>query len=49
MSIDGVNSTFTLALVENFSYVQGLDGNNIFIKIAPTMIVMTKFMNRSKV
>ena len=49
MRIEGVNCTFTLALVENFPCVQGLDGNNIFIKIAPIVVVMTKFMNKSKV
>ena len=47
--IDGVNTTFTLALVENFPHGQGLNWKNIFIKIVLAIIIMIEFINRSKI
>jgi len=49
MRIDGIDTIFTLVLVENSPRVQGLDWKDIFIKIAPAIIVMTQFMNRCKI
>ena len=45
LRIDGINSIFTIAQVQNLPCGQSLNGKDIFIKIAPTIIVMTKFMN----
>ena len=44
LRIDGINSIFTFALVQNLPYGQSLNGKDIFIKIAPTIIVMIEFM-----
>lgn len=41
MRQEKLNTTITLVLVENFLGVQGLDWKDIFIKIAPAVIVMT--------
>ena len=49
MRIDGINSIFTLALVENFPRGQSLNWNDIFIKITPTLVIMTDFVNKSKI
>ena len=46
MRIDGINSIFTLALVENLPCVQSLNGQETFIKITPAMVVMTDFMDK---
>ena len=46
MRIDGINSIFTLALVEDLPCVQSLNGQEIFIKITLAMVVMTDFMYR---
>ena len=45
MRIDGINSTFNLALVNNLPHGQGLNGKEIFIKIAPAFVIMTDFMD----
>jgi len=45
LRIDGINSIFTLALVQNLPCGQSLNEKYILIKIAPTTIVMTDFMN----
>ena len=44
LRIDGINSIFIFALVQNLPYGQSLNGKDIFIKIAPTIIVMIEFM-----
>ena len=49
MRIDGINSTFTLALVKHFPRGQNLNGKEIFIKIAPAIVLMIYFMDRGKI
>ena len=49
MRIDGINSTFTLALVKHFPHGQSLKGKEIFIKIAPAIVIITDFMDRGKI
>ena len=43
--VDWINTILTPALVKCFPYGQSLNGNNVFIKIAPTVIVMIDFMD----
>ena len=38
MRLDGINSTFTFALVKHLPRGQGLNGKEIFIKIAPAFV-----------
>ena len=47
--IDGINSIFTLALVEYFPLGQSLNWKDIFIKIIPTFVTMIDFIDRSKI
>ena len=48
-SFEEIKTTFTLALVEHFPRGQGLDRQGVFIKIAPTMVIMTDFVDRCKI
>ena len=48
-SFEEIKTTFTLALVKHCSCGQGLDRQGVFIKITPTMIIMTDFVDRCKI
>ena len=44
--IDWVDTLFTLALVKNVPRGQGLNRDYVFIKMAPTLIIMTNFVHK---
>ena len=49
MWIDWVDTIFTPTLVEDFARIQGLNRKNVFIKVTPTIIILTQLMNRGKI